>query len=444
MVEPSRRVPVAPGRLPLIGHGLQLMRQPLDFLAALPEQGDLVEIRLGPTSAYVVCSPELVNQMLLDARTFDKGGPLIDKTRRLVGDGLVNSLYTPHRRQRRLMQPAFHRDRIRGYAMIMRNEVAAVLASWQDGAIIDVGAKMYEITARTTARTMFSADSARSAVAEAGRSLPIVVNGIYWRILAPVAFIHRLPTPANRRYEQAVSRLHTAIDEMIDSYRSADVDHQDLLSMLLADDDGDGSLSDSEVHDQVITIFLAGTETTATLLSWALHLLGEHPDIAGQVRAEVDTALGSHELGWEDLPRLDLTRRVITETLRLYPPAWLFTRSATVDTALGGYSLQAGSILLYSPYLLHRQAENFEGPDRFDPARWLPSGAATRSKKAFTAFGSGPRQCIGDIFGTTEAVIALAMIMAKWRCSPVPGTAVRPHPRATLQPGHVPMRIHHR
>jgi pentalenene oxygenase len=234
---------------------------------------------------------------------------------------------------------------------------------------------------------------------------------------------------------------------MISTYRASGIDHGDVLSMLLtaADSDGSGGLSDEEIHDQVITLFLAGTETTAATLAWSLYLLGEHPPVAERVRAEVDATLSGRAAGWDDIPKLHLTQRVIIEALRLYPPVWIFTRVATRDTRLGAYSVRRGMTIAYSPYLLHRSPGVYDDPDSFDPDRWLPERSTADSRDAFVPFGAGARKCIGDVFGITEAVLALAAVAGQWTVDPVLDHPVQPAPRRpTLSPGRLPMWVRRR
>ncbi|MFF5491376.1 cytochrome P450 [Streptomyces virginiae] len=238
----------------------------------------------------------------------------------------------------------------------------------------------------------------------------------------------RLPTPGNRRYHQARADLPGVFDHIVTDRRGADTDHGDLVSMLLTAHDSDSGpadqrLTDAEIIDQIITFFLVGTETSATALAWALHLLAQHPEIEKRLHAEVDAVLGGRPATHADLPRLELTGRVITETLRLWPPAWFFTRTCTADTRLGRHTVPAGTTLLYSPYLLHRQADLYPDPDRFDPDRWT-TGQPRR--EAFIPFGAGPRKCIGDRFATIVSTLALATITTRWRLEPLPGTRVRP------------------
>jgi pentalenene oxygenase len=432
-----------------VGHGLRLLRDPLAFLASLPRYGDLVQVRLGGYSAVVVCNPELTRQVLLDDRTFDKGGPVFDRAREVVGDGLGSCPHSRHRRQRRLTQPAFHPARMPGYARTMTAQIGQAISSWHDGQELDVAAEMLALTLKTSLAAMFSSALPDSVLGNATSDLAAIFRGVYRRIVVP-SIVPPLLVPGDRRYRQARNQLRQSIDTIIRARRADGHDHGDLLSALVAAVDpaaegisGSGNshgLTDTEIQDQVITFFLAGSETAACTLAWALHLLASHPDIGDRVRAEIDTVLAGRPASFEVLPRLELTQRVITETLRLYPPAWIFTRTATADARLGAHLIPAGTTLAYSPYLIHHHCGLYERPDRFDPGRWAP-GRIPPPRHAFIPFGAGARKCIGDQFALTETALALAAIMARWRLEPLPGQDVRAAAAFTLSPQRLRMRV---
>jgi pentalenene oxygenase len=458
-------IPIAPGRLPLVGHAVRLFRDPLTFLRSLRPVGGLVRVDIGAMPMVVITDAALTRQVLLDSRTFDKGGALFDKVRELTGDSLLTSRFEPHHRQRRLMQPAFARKRIESYATIMSGMIDAVLGQWRDEAVVDITAAMYDITARTAAHAMFAADVAGPAAARVVEALSVYLHGLFFRMMSPSSLPARIPTPANRRYDRSVRLLHESVDEIIAAYRASGLDHGDLLSMLLVGDEsihrdaddsasiksGDSAaeepaaLSPQELHDQVITLFLAGIETTASALAWTMYLLGAHPETARALRDEADAVLGDRSPEWDDISQLTLTQRVLTEALRMYPPGWIFTRIVTQDTTLGPYRLAEGTGLAYSPYLVHHSPQMFEQPDRFDPDRWQPERMAQLPKDAFIPFGAGVHRCIGESFGLTEATLTLAAISARWIVEPLLDRPVEPAPRrATLTPGRLPMRVRRR
>ncbi|QKV91390.1 cytochrome P450 [Streptomyces sp. NA02950] len=431
----------APGGLPLIGHALRLARRPLGFLASLPAHGDLVELRLGPQRVHLPCHPELVQQVLLNGRVYDSGGPVKDKARQILGNGLITAGRADHRRQRRLVQPAFHTARIEGYAEVMRHECEAVAGSWTTGRAIDVSREMQTLTTRITARALFTTDMAPHAVAEVQHCLRTVVRGAYHRAIDPTGLVARLPLTANRTFETALSRLHRRIDRLIADYRATGGDRGDLLSALFAArDEGTGErLSEREVHDQVLTLLLAGIETTAAALTWTWFLLGRNPAAQAALHAEVDAVVGERTPGYADVPRLAYTQRVFTEALRLFPPAWIITRTTTEPTELAGRRLPRGADVLISPYMLHRDARLFPRPESFDPDRWLPERAKDVARGSYLPFGAGSRKCVGDVFGMTEATLALAAVARRWRLRPVPGTRLRPRPQMSLTAGPLAM-----
>ncbi|WP_052489403.1 cytochrome P450 [Streptomyces sp. 150FB] len=430
----------APGGLPLLGHLLPMRRRPLEFLTSLQYEGDLVRLNMKGQPLYMACHPELIDQMLKDPRTFDRGGPFYEKTQLLMGNSLGNCPYADHRRQRRLVQPSFRRERIASYPAVIREETEAETATWHPGGTIDANARMHAITARIGARVLLSTDMARDHVDQIVRCLPIVLKGIYRRMVAPIDLVHRIPSPERRGFESALEELRVLIDTVIRDYREAGVDHGDLLSGLLAAryEDGD-RLADQEIHDQVMNFLTASTETTATALAWALQLLGRHPEYERRLQEEADAFMaldGPAGHGPGDLP---YTGRVVTEVLRLYPPGWFVTRVVSTDTELGGQSLPAGTVVFYSSYALHHHRDLFPDPERFDPDRWTPERVKEVPKGAMIPFGSGSRKCIGDDYAMAETSIALATIASRWQLRPTSVTPVRPTPRALVGMGALPV-----
>ncbi|NGO69891.1 cytochrome P450 [Streptomyces boncukensis] len=421
-------IPTAPGALPLLGHVVPLLRDPLGFLTRLPEYGDVVQVRIGPVPVIVVCDPALTRHVLLHDQTFDKGGPVIERVREFLGNGLATCQYSEHRHQRRLLQPAFLPARIPGYTKIITARSAEMTNSWQDGQALNVLAAMQELMARITADTLFSATMPSAVLNQCLNDLNTIFKGLTLRLLAPPP-LDRLPTPGNRHYHQARARLRHTLSRVITDYRSAGTDHGDLLSALLAAC-GTGTaghvLTDAEISDQIMTFFFGGSGTTGATLAWALYVLGHHPDVEARLHAEADAILDGRPATHADLPHLELTDRIITETLRLWPPGLCFTRTCTADTRLGPYPILAGSTLAYSAYLLHRRGDLYPDPERFDPDRWVPGNPSLPRREAFTAFGGGARRCIGDRLGIAEAVLVLATIAARWRLEPLPGARFRP------------------
>jgi cytochrome P450 len=431
----------APGALPLLGHVPSLARHPLQFLSSLRTHWDVVEIRIGPKKAYVPCHPELFEQVLRDPAGFDRRGFFFDKIRQVFGNGLVTCGWADHQQQRPMLQPAFSRAYLDRYTKVIHEEVVALTASWRPGQTIDVKPVTDALLTRITSRTLFAAELGSEAVDQIQDSLSVLTEGTFYRMMDVTGLVEKLPIAINRRFADAQTRLRVAVDQVIDRYRESGTDHGDMLSLLLAarDERTGAGLSDQDIYDQVLTILGASVETTGTTLAWALHLLGQHPEVEARMHAEIDqlTRLPT----FAEALRLDYTRRVITEVLRMYPAVWLLTRTAVADTVLGGHRIKAGSLIVLTPYLLHHDPEIYTDPERFDPDRWLPDRATPLQRHAFLPFGAGPRKCIGDVLSMTETTMALAGIAARWQLRLTPGTHPRTTPRAALLPTSLSMVI---
>ncbi|QHC27042.1 cytochrome P450 [Streptomyces sp. GS7] len=443
-------IPTAQGAVPFLGHLLSLVRDPLGFLTGLPEQGEIMRVRLGPAQAVMVCDAALTRQLLLQDSLFDKGGPLFERFRDVVGDGLPTCPHSMHRRQRRLTQPAFRPKRMEDYARTMTEQISTVTDTWRDGQRIDVLSEMLAITGRSLIATMYGNALTAPHLRQTLEDLVTVFTGVYRRMIVP-RLLNRVPTPGNLRFSRAGARLRRTLGEIVTDRRAQEgaAETEDLLSALLAARDISeehavtARLSDTELSDQVVSLFLAGTETTATALAWALHLSAIHPHTGVRLRDEADQVLHGRHATYADLPHLPFTRQVITETLRLYPPAWLLTRTLAADTDLGGYALPAGTTVIYSPFVIHHRPDLFPRPERFDPDRWA-NGLPNPQDHQFIAFGAGARKCVGDQFALTEATLALATIVAQWHLEPLHQHRVRPALAASLRPRHLSMQASRR
>jgi cytochrome P450 len=440
-MDASTPIPSASAALPALGHLIPLVRRPLDFLSSLPGQGDLVQIRVGPVKLVVVCDPELTRQVLRDPRTFDKGGIVYERAREVLGNGLASCPHSDHRRQRLLTQPSFHHARLPGYAQIMAAHIADVTDSWRDGQVVDVPRAMLTFSSQVMTAAMFSDEQPAQVLIQMHDDVYSIIDGVLRRALTPRS-LNRLPTRGNRSYLRACSRLRRSIADIIAKRRTDTTDRGDVLSALLAaenPEDGRRGLSDAELADTVLSLFLAGVETTAAALSWALHLVSLHPEIERRLHAEVDAVLASRPAVHADLSDLDLTGRVVKETLRLRSPGWLFTRTVTADTRLGGYALPAGTMIAYSPYLIHHRDDLYDAPETFDPDRWT-GDRPYAGRHDLIPFGGGARKCIGDTFAVTEVTLALATITARWRLRTLDGQDVRPVSSVVLRPRELRMR----
>lgn len=439
--EQAWTVGTAPGIFPSIGQGIALFRRPLEFLNSLPEQGDLVEIRLGPQRAWMVCHPELVHRILRDTRTFDKGGPQYERLRVLMGDGVVTCPHAQHRRQRRLLQPTFRPARVAAQTQVMAEEAESLCRGWRSGQRVDVSAATLGLTTRLISRLLLSDSLSPAAADEVRHCLAAIVRGLFVRTVLPVDALFRLPTPANRRYGRAVERVRELIDAAV-AERRRGTPRDDLLGLLLAAaeaEDGGIPVGDREVHDQLVSLLLTGSESPSMCLASAFSLLARHPEVERRLHAEVDTVLEGRLPDADDLPRLVYTRSVLTETLRHSPPGWLFTRVTTRETELAGRLLPRGTTVLYSPYLLHHDPVSFPEPDRFLPERWLEGETAAGRHGALIPFAAGSRKCIGDLFSMTEMTVTLATVAGRWRLRHPAGRVAPPRPGATLGPRSLTM-----
>jgi cytochrome P450 len=433
-----RRVP---GAWPLVGHAPHLLRDPLAFLRSLPAHGDLVEVRIATQKVVVVCDPGLTRLLLTSDRVFDKGGAMFDRLREVLGNGIGSCPHADHRRQRRAVQPAFSPSRIPAYGDVMTTQCRRTVDSWRDGQCIDVPRTMLDLTAGITITALFSGAVTAGRRTEALKDVRTVMAGIYRRILTP-AMLDALPTPGRIRYDRAGARLHHTTRKVIAEHRATAAHRDDLLALIVTQDPADvTALADAEIEDQVLTFLLAGIETSANALAWTLYLLAGHPRIQNRLHEELDTVLAGRPATVADLPRLRLTGRVITESLRLYPPGWLFTRTTTADTRLAGKPIPAGSIVAYSPYILHHRPDVVTEPDRFVPDRWADHTSALAPRGPIIPFGAGPRKCIGDTFAMTEMCIALATIGARFTLRPVTDRPARPALNMQLRPRKLRLRL---
>ncbi len=399
----------------------------------------MVRVQLAGRSVYVVNAAEAAHQVLVSS-VFDKGGPFMDTARVLVGNGVITCSNADHRRQQPVMRPAFHRDQVARYAPVMGDCVAQAVGGWREGGRLDVEARMYGLAAQVVARTLIAAPVGRKAADTMAAALPVLLEGMFRQMLVPWPLLHRLPLPANRRFHQAQVRLELAVGDVIAQYRAGEAPGDDLLSLVMAAADEDGRpLDDREVRDQVLSVLAAGVETTASLLAWTLHALADHPDVERRLWAELDRELAGNAPTLTDIERLPYTRQVLIEVLRLWPPTWMLSRVALQETLIAGFTVPAGADVIVSPYALHHDPAVFPDPERLDPDRWLPERVTPAQRQAFTAFGGGRRKCLGEHYGMTETVLALATISSRWQLRKASATPLRPLPRFLLTPKAGPL-----
>ncbi|MCF3185193.1 cytochrome P450 [Streptomyces polychromogenes] len=429
-------VPVLEG-MPVLGSMLDLKTDSLGtYLRARRRHGDVVRIDLGPPGLrmemYCVFSAEGAQQVLAsESANFRKDNPFYEEIRDSFGNGLLTAQDADYLRQRRLVQPLFTRRRVDGYAAAVAEETAGTLASWaraRDG-IVDVSDEMMHLALRAVSRILFGAD-VDATVDVVHRCFPVITEYVLRRGYSPVNAPRSWPTPGNRRAAAALEELYGVCDRIIAERRRAggedregeagEEDGQDLLTLLAGAQGADGAVFDAaELRDQVLVFLLAGHETTATSLAFALHLLGRHPEEQALAREEIVRVLGDRTPEAADLDRLPYLTRVLKEAMRLYPAAPVMGRNAVAATEIDGYAVPAGATVILAPWVTHRHPRYWSDPDRFDPGRFTPEAEAGRPRYAWFPFGGGPRACIGQHFSMLESVIALAMLLRAYEVEAV-------------------------
>jgi cytochrome P450 len=434
-------VPHAPGPRGglFFGSLFEAQRDPLEFFQRMiGEHGDYVGVRFGPFRYLIVNDPDSVRHVLVDNHRNYKKSRNYQGLKLVLGEGLVTSEGDFWRRQRRLAQPAFHKERLAGFARTMVSDAAAMLERWRAvpaGGQFDVHSEMMRLTLRIVTRTLFSTDSEADADA-VGRAMTVAIDHVNEYADAIIRIPPWVPTPKNLRFRRARRTLDALVLRIIDERRKATEKPNDLLSMLMSaqDEETREQMTDRQLRDEVMTLVAAGHETTANALTWAFYLLSQHPHVAERLRGEVESVLAGRRPSIEDLPRLGYTRAVLEETMRLYPPAWIIEREATADDNLGGYRVRRGSVVAMSPFTIHRNPRYWDNPNQFDPDRFSAARATARPKYAYLPFGGGPRLCIGNAFAMMEAQIILAMVASEWSLALAPGFTVELDPSVTLRP----------
>ena len=412
-------------------------RNPLQFFSNLArDYGDLAYLRMGGEHLFIASDPSVIKDVLVTHnQNFHKSRGL-ERMKILLGEGLLTSEDAVHLRQRRLMQPAFHRDRVAAYASTMVSYADRVRSGWSEGATLDVAREMSRLTLLIVGKTLFDTD-VESQARDVGDAMSGLMNS-FWTLMLPFGdTLERRPIPRLRRGRKARERLDAIIYGIIGERRASGGDRGDLLSMLLMaqdDEDKGRGMTDRQVRDEAMTIFLAGHETTANALTWTWYLLSQSPDIERRLHEEIDRALAGRLPTVADVDCLPYTTRVVTESMRLYPPAWLGGRRAVNEYSIGGYAVPPRSIVVMSQWIVHRDPRHSPEPERFDPDRWTPAFKAALPRFAYFPFGGGPRQCIGESFAWMELVLVLATIAQRWRFDLVPDHPVVPQAAVTLRP----------
>ena len=446
----TAKTPDGPRGNILLGNMLEFRRDPLTFLqSAAREYGPVVRGRFANQFFYMVSDPDAVQRILQDRYRQYVKGKFFEPVRLLIGNGLASSEGAFWLRQRRLMQPEFHRQRIAAFAETMVRRADIMAHSWasavESGKPVDVAEEMTQLTMLIIVETMFGSDGLEHQ-REVMSAVVRLLEEVKFRFDVPFYPPLNVPTPRNREVRVAKARLDTAMQRIVDQRRSSEP-RADLLGMLLAVKDADTGegMTDGQIRDEVVTIFVAGHETTAVLLAWAICLIAAHPEVESRVMAEFAAVLNGRLPVFEDVPRLVYTRRILDETLRLYPPAWITNRECLEEDVLCDYRIPAGAFVTFSPYVIHRLPEYWSDPEKFDPDRFLPERSGGRPKFAYLPFGGGPHQCIGNQFALTEAALVLATVLQRYSLSLPAGAEVKTSAKITLRPeGGLPMRVERR
>lgn len=424
-----------------------LLSNPLDFhQQARMRYGDLFRFRVGPFVLHFLYHPDHVRHVLFDNPKNYLRGWQYRLLGNLFGDNLVASEGSSWLRQRRLAQPAFHRQRLAGYVHVMVDAINQLLARWATAAAseheIDVAPEMSRLALAIASRTLFDQDVSQEAD-RVGKAFGTVSQYLEMRFNNAFTTLPSwAPTPTNRRFKQAVRTLFELMLALIQERRREGRDHGDLLSMLMMayDEETGESMTDEQLRSQALTFLIAGHETTAIALTWTWYLLATHAAIRQQARREVDAVLGGRSPTIADVASLPAARRVIEESMRLYPPVWTLPRHVEADDEIGGFSIPRGSMIVLVPYMTHRHPDVWHQPDVFDPSRFIPEQAAVRPKGAYFPFLGGPHQCIGNEFAMIEMQLIVAMVLRKFDLSLLPDQSIRPKASIQLRPNG-PVRI---
>ena len=430
-------LPPGPRGLPYLGSLISYFSDPLGFLTRIAkEYGEIVYFTLGSRRIYLLNNPEYIKDVLVtNNRNFTKSRAL-NRAKLVLGEGLLTSEGDVHLRQRRIIQPVFHYKRIKTYGDVMAQYGSRAGERWRSGDTVDIHREMNRLTLSVVSKTLFDAD-VESESDEIVGALTDIVN-LFPRFLFPFSeLLDYIPLPGNKKGTEAVMQLDNIIYRLIEERRSNPGSKDDLLTMLLdaTDEEGDGKgMSDTQVRDEAITLFLAGQETMANSLTWTWYLLSQNPIAEAKLHDEIDTVLGSKMPSVEDLGRLPYTHSVFKEALRIYPAAWTIARRAVADYEVGGYTIPAGADIYVSQFVMHRDSRFFPEPLEYKPDRWETEEDGALPKFTYFPFGGGPRRCIGEPFAWMEGVLLLASIASHWKMRLAPGHRVVLDPLITIRP----------
>lgn len=434
----TKQYPPGPNGNRLLGSMMDFRRDPVAFLMRGAEtHGDVVYFRIGPYRVYLMSHPDLVQEVLVkQSKRIEKTDFNKNLLGKFLGNGILTSDGAFHTRQRRLVQPAFHMQRIANYAQVMVDYTLDMLEGWQADQQYDIDDAMMKLTMKIVSKTLFDAELPAEAN-DIGNAVAALQEITVEEFKSGLSLPDWLPTPRNRRRKAATKVLDKAVLQFVKDRRASGEDKGDLLSMLLLaqDEDDGGMMDDQQVRDEAVTLFAAGHETTSNALTWTWYLLSQHPEVMTRLQDEVDSVLGGRPPTLDDLAQLKYTEMVIKESMRLYPPAWiLMSRTPKETVNIGGYQIDPGDWIYVSPYVTHRNPEFFPNPESFDPEHFTEDNEAALPRYAYFPFGGGARVCIGNSFALMEARLILATVVQRYRLELVPGQEIVPEPEITLRP----------
>lgn len=446
----STTQPQGPRGYPLVGVLPAIWKDPLKYFVALSQEyEDVVSLKLAGERVFVLNDAADIQHVLLDNHANYRKSIFYDKLRPILGNGIFLSEKTTWKEQREIAQPAFRGPCLHALLPEMIEATNDMIGRWRaryaDGSIVDVCREMMRLTLDIVFRTLLRVKLGKE-TEEVFDALTRVLRITERRVWTVSDLFERIPTPTNIDFRRSLAKIERVVQRVIEERSRGGAEHHDLLSMLhAAYGRGGGQPNPKALRDQIMSILLAGHETTGNALSWTWFLLSKNPTVRARLDAEVGEVVGNRELSPADVPSLDYIHMVFQEAIRLYPPVWTMSRTALGEDYVGGYRVPKGASVMLCPYAVHRRTEYWDNPEGFEPERFLPERVRERPKFAYFPFGGGPRICIGKQFATLEAVVVTAMLTRSVRLDLIPGYAIEPEPMITLRPrGGLPMRLHWR
>ncbi len=447
------RLPPGPPELPVVGQLFRYWLDPVGLMKVAAGYGDLVTMSVKPWLVYLVNHPELIRELLVANHQRIGRWRNVEAMKYLMGDGLVTSEDPLHLTQRRLMQPVFHQQQIKGYATIMTDHAVQHMEGWRDERRVDMAREMRDLTLKIVVRTLFSIDSADD-IQRLGAAFEMsnrYMSARFTQYERMRDLLHRLPLPFSNRFKRHLDYVDRKVFGMIEQRRQVEDQGNDLLSLLLSvadlprDDGSPGVMTDRQIRDEIVTMFAVGHETVTTALTWTWYLLATHPEMQAKFHAELDDVLEGRPPELSDLPKLVFTTQVFKESMRLYPPIWRMGRVALEPFELAGYDIPVGAMFCIPTLISHHDARYFDEPMEFRPERWSPEFEEELHQFAYYPFGGGPRLCIGEGFAWMEAQLILATLGQRWRMRRDSGHHAKLTPLISLRPkGGMPMFLERR